>query len=1183
MMRTVGFLVLVVCLIAGTQLPALAQTGQIAGQVTDSSGAALSKAAVRAINQDTLIERHTQTNDAGLYTFSFVAPGVYQVAVEAPGFSTALSERLTLTVGQALVFNVQLKVGQTQQHVTVSAESQTINTTDAQVSNIVDEREIQSLPNILRDPYQLILLSSGVNATNNNDGGFSVNGGRETSNRFLLDGGENNDVEFPATGLTSVNPDSAQEFRVITNNFMPEYGRSDGAVIDVVTKSGSNQLHGDIYEFGRWDALGARDYFNHNPDLLTGKIERKNPYIRNIFGASLGGPIVRDKAFFFFNYEGHRFDTTLSAPFTVPTQQFLTGKFTYNGVDGNGNPISVPVDVSSTTSGDNTFGLRLDPLVQKIFHFYPAPNLLEPNGIDGIAFIPQVQRSNTDNYTVKIEHAFSPSENLSVRYALNNGLSTNQGQNELQPGLAGFDGTSRSQTLSASLVSANYRWQNYLVASATRVNFPSHCTDLNTLNGLGQPDIYGDTADILWPFPLQPWGCSLFGDTDAQTRGSGSYDFSDHVTRTAGRHTIKFGGSVDQLYSNNAISFFSRGLLEFFTFAQLGVAADQSPAVMSLSSLSGDQEALQDALWALLGQATFQTQSQFFTPGGNRIRTDELHMRAHDFSFFGQDSFRVSPKLALNYGLLWEFNGVPYETHDLLSTVPVAELSGPGPIAFQNVGQNGVYLYKRHWLVPQPRVGFAWDPFGDGKTSIRGGVGLFRDRTFFEVADVIRGDPPLNEQSSQLIPGFDAMGGFVPGPAISALTPPNTLSPNPVIPPGRLFGPEVLSQNLSLPYTENWNLGIQRQLQGNIQLEINYVGVMGRKLLRNIDGNQPNPAKVAALRAICADPTGAFPNLANTNGCVDSPTASPQIETVTGLNLYNGFETPGPLSNLSSNPPTIVPLLPFDAVNNNAVFHPIVVADEGNSSYNGLQATVTKKFSHGLYIQGAYTWSHVIDDAALPFNSQAGQTEFPTNSFNLRADRGNGSYDVRHVLVVNYVWELPLGRQKPYLNRGLAGKVLEGFTLSGITDFSGGFPYDIFSLLDTAGNGGGADPNRADYNPRLPPAPVQNPRTQISPNPAFFIDPPYGRAGDLGRDTFRAPGINNWDVVLSKTTRVNDRFSLEFRGECYNIFNRVQFAPPPVFNNFVGDSVLGQSFQQTQRPDLTSGARQLQFALKLKF
>ena len=609
-MRNLGIWLLLAWFIASAGMLVQAQNGEISGQVTDATGATLPKAEVRAVNQDTLIERRTQTNDAGIYTFSFVSPGVYQVAVEASGFTTALSDKLTLTVGQSLVFNVQLKVGQAQQHVTINAESQTIDSTDAQISNIVEEREIQALPNILRDPYQLVSLSAGVNPTNNNDSGFSVNGGRETSNRFLLDGGENNDVEFPSAALTAINPDSAEEFRVITNNFMPEYGRSAGAVIDVVTKSGTDKLHGNLYEFGRWDVLGARDYFNHNTDLLTGKVGPKNPYIRNIFGGSLGGPIVRGKTFFFFNYEAHRFNTTLTAPFTVPTQQFLTGKFTYQGADANGNSISVPVDVSSITSPDNAFGLPLDPLVQKIFKFYPAPNLLGFSGINGVAFVPQVERQNTDNYTLKINHLLSTSESLSVRYALNEGVQTNLLQNELQPGLGGVDTTLRGQTLSLSLLSEfNYSWQNYLIASGTRFNVPGRCTGLKTLNSLGQQNLFGDTADMSWPFPLQPWGCAFFGDTDAQRQASGSYDLSDQITRTAGRHTIKFGGAADELYSNNSIGFFSRGFLEFFNFADFGVPADPSPAALSLSSQTGDETVLQDAIWGLFGQSTFQIQS----------------------------------------------------------------------------------------------------------------------------------------------------------------------------------------------------------------------------------------------------------------------------------------------------------------------------------------------------------------------------------------------------------------------------------------------------------------------------------------------------------------------------------------------------------------------------------------------
>lgn len=1152
-MRTFASAAFVLFIVVTAGLPALAQTGQITGQVTDQSGAALPKAEVRAINDATLVERRTQTNGDGLYTFSFVSPGSYQVVVEAPRFSTVSSEKLVLTVGQALVFNVQLKVGHAEQKITVHAEAQSIDTIDAQISNVVDQREIEALPNILRDPYQLVLLSSGVNATNNNDGGFSVNGGRETSNHFLLDGGENNEVEFSVGSVTSINPDSAQEFRVMTNNFMPEYGRSDGAVINVITKSGTNQFHGEVHEFGRWDVLGARDYFNHQIDPLTGKIGPKNPYIRNIFGGSLGGPIVKDKTFFFFNYEGNRFDTTLSQAFTVPTAQLLTGKFTYNGVDNNNQPVSVPVDVSTPNSPDNSFALPLDPLVKKIFSLYPAPNLIAPNGILGEAFVPQVQISDGDGYTVKIDHTLSSSENLSARYILNKGLSTNDALNEVVPGLGGLSGPSRSQSLALSLVSAfNYKWQNYFIASAKRLTSPAQCTGLNTLNSIGQPDSFGDTQDMVWPNGIAGWGCTLFGDGDGQSQASGSYDFSDHVTYSAGRHTIKFGGQVDSLYSNNTLGFGTRGALEYGDFTNFFATADQSAAASSLGF--NDQLTLQESLWMLFGQAAFQFQSQYFTPSGVRLHTDAVSMRAHDFSFFGQDSFRLSPKWTLNYGVLWEFNGVPYEANQRLSTVPVAQLSGPPPITFHNIGQDGTYLFHRDWLTPQPRFGFAWDPFANGKTSIRGGFGLFRDRAFFLIADDVRGNPPFTDTFFIPITNF-ASGSFAPGTPASILAPQSSVTPSPVVAPGSLLEPSVVNQNLRLPYSENWNFGIQRQLRGSVMLEINYVGVMGRKILRNLDGNQPIPARVAQLRAICQNPNNQF-------GCVDSPTAS----TVEGLNLYDGAE---------------LGILPFDAVNNNALFHAIVLEDEASSSYNGLQATITKKFNHGLYFQGAYTWSHVIDDASFPFNSITGQAELPTNSFNLRADRGNGSYDIRQVFVMNYIWELPFGRQKALLNRGLVGKALEGWSISGITDFSGGFPFDVFSLVDTSGTGG--DPVRADYNPHATPVPVANPRTQLTPNPGLFSNPPFGRGGNLGRDSFRAPGINNWDLTMSKTTKLNERFTLEFRGEGYNLFNRVQFVPPPSFVDFVGTLFLGQSLAQQGRPDGTTGARQLQFALKLKF
>src|SRR3984885_4751397 len=463
MVRTFAGRFLVLCLVLGAAVTVFAQNGQVSGEVLDPSGAAVPKADVRLINQSTLVERHIKTNDAGVYTFSFVPPSTYQVVVEAAGFSTVISEKLTLTVAQALVFNVQLKVGKQLETLVVRTQSQTIDTTDAQVSNVINEQQMESLPTITRNPYQFVLLSAGVNQTNNGDGGYSVNGGRETSSNFLLDGADNNDVEFPSFGIGSINPDSAQEFRIITNNFMPEYGRSAGAIIDVVTKSGSNNWHGAVYEFLRWDALGARDYFDL-PGAPT------NPYTLNDFGGSIGGPIIKDKTFFFFNYDGGRDLLTRTEPYVVPTQAFLTGKFTYTGQDPTTDAtVSVPVDISTPTSPNNVAGLGFDPDIQKIFSLYPASSVPIGDGIRGIAFSPSVLRSSGSNYTVKVDHNFSSLENLSARYTGGPSYFSNVIGLESLPGLGSVTGTGFSEAFSAQLSSTiSSGLLNYVVVSATR-------------------------------------------------------------------------------------------------------------------------------------------------------------------------------------------------------------------------------------------------------------------------------------------------------------------------------------------------------------------------------------------------------------------------------------------------------------------------------------------------------------------------------------------------------------------------------------------------------------------------------------------------------------------------------------------------------------------------------------------
>jgi hypothetical protein len=340
-------------------------TASINGTVTDPSGAVVPGVAISVLNEATNATREIQTTDTGTYSISNLAPGTYDITFAKAGLKTVKFAAVTLTVDQALTLDAALEVGPATQTVTVEGtDIAPIDTTDSQVSNVVDEKQIAALPLILRDPYQLVLLTPGTTYTNTTSGGFSVNGGRDRNNNFLLDGTNNNDPGVPGTGLVTLNPDATEEFRVITDGYLPEFGRNSSAVIDIITRSGTNDLHGDVYYFGRWNALGARDFFN-TPD--TG---RQSPYVRNTFGASVGGPVIKNKLFYFFNYEGNRFATATTSVATVPDAAFKTGVFTYT--DPTAGPVSI--NVSTPGSANNGFHLALDPQTQKILNFYPAPN-----------------------------------------------------------------------------------------------------------------------------------------------------------------------------------------------------------------------------------------------------------------------------------------------------------------------------------------------------------------------------------------------------------------------------------------------------------------------------------------------------------------------------------------------------------------------------------------------------------------------------------------------------------------------------------------------------------------------------------------------------------------------------------------------------------------------------------------
>jgi hypothetical protein len=1122
-----------------------AQTASINGTVTDPSGAVVPSAKVTVVNEATNATRDTQTANTGTYNISSLAPGTYDVAIEKSGLKTIKFAAVALTVDQALTLDVKLEISVSSQTVTVEGTNVVpINTTDAQVSNVVDEKQIQELPLILRDPYQLVLLTPGSTQTNTGLGGFSINGAREQQNNFQLDGTNNNDPGVPGSGLVTLNPDATEEFRVISASYLPEFGRNSGSVIDIVTRSGTNDLHGDIYYFGRWNALGARDFFN------TPETGPQNPYVRNTFGASVGGPVVKNKVFYFFNYEGNRFATATSTDAVVPDAAFKTGIFTY--VDPMAGPINI--NVSTPGSANNAFGLPLDPQIQKVLGFYPAAN--GPAVIQGISdqfFFGETDLANNNNYTAKIDINLNSKNTLSVRYIANQGTDNGASGNPL-PGIGGEASKFLTQSPNIHLAtSIKPTLQNDVYFGANRTYLSGTCNGASTIDALNLAgvDEFGRGRD---------WALSDFsavacpGDTDRQIDPFGTYNLGDIVTWTKGRHTLKFGVEFADNYDNGQNSFGARSLPSFAIFSNTSISALKNTTPFT-------NPTVEDSVWGLLGETFTESQTQFYNTGGTRVPTDERGFRERDMYGYVQDQFKIKPNFTINYGLRYEWDGVPWVVGNQLSSASQAELSGPSPIEFRTVTRGGSNpLYANDTKGFEPRIGFAWDPFKTGKTSIRGGFGYFRDRDFFNITGDTRANPPLELpfvnnifNSLEQVPQTAAQISNIPLPTTQPPPTPFLVDFSLPNPPVNSAGfPATISPNFHVAYVQQRSLGIQRELGGHFTVEVNYVGNKANRLLRVIDGNPPIPALVAQLRAFCQNPTNAF-------GCIDSPTAT----TVQGSNLYIGQQ---------------LGILPFNAVNNSAAFHANTVASVANSNYNGLQSTLTRQMSHGVGFQVNYTWAHAIDDASDPFRPQIGEFVFPANSFELHREKGSSSFDVRNRLVFNYTAQLPFGRGKDRLNSGILGRVLEGWSWSGIGTFQNGFPFDIFAPLDDSDGTGALQ--RADFDPHGTRVPITMPVTQTGPNPGLFSFPAFGGPGNLGRNHFVGPGYKNFDMVIAKNTKITERFNVEFRSEYYNVFNHPNFQPP---DDSISDASFGQSTAEVGRNDGTTGARQLQFGMKLHF
>jgi hypothetical protein len=1232
--------------------------GRILGRVSDPSGAVLANVKVTLTNEATSVSNDTTTNDSGDYVFPQVPVGAYSLTFDLSGFKTSIQRGVKVDLNQVLTANATLQVGQTKETVEVTSEAPLVDTTSTQLGAVMDSHSVSNLPLNSRDTYQLLQLQPGVQGVGGSDlfygsntaGAVSVNGGRGRSNNFNVNGGDSNDlfVNAPAVQPT---PDSIAEFRVLSNTFDAEYGRNSGAVINVVTKSGTNSWHGSVYEFLRNQMFNSKGYL----DL------RRPDDKQNQFGGTFGGPIIKDRTFFFTSYEGRRVVHGITSdPVVVPTADERAGNF--GNLSGS---ISTDLEAqilnarcnaniplpSSTTDGfvnySDVFGSQIptncfDPAAASILQLYvPGANTTDHNGVLNIFRSIPNEDSHANQFTVKIDHRLNNKQNLTGYYYYNDAFDS-QPFTRFQAAtpnlLEGFgnNNATRSQqvnithtwTLSTAVVNefrATYFRESqgtFLHPHRTNLVTDSCGTDPNAA-----PFCFTGTTDVPGVIPSNPrigitpglgagregvpfisisGGFTIGNDYEGELPQTGNtYQFSDNLTKVIGNHTTKFGVDFRNQRFLQTLYFDPNGDYSYF-----GGGPNDTGNIFANYLLGLPDSYLQGS-----------------------AQTEDV--RGNSIYLFAQDSWKIKPNITLNYGLRWEFNqplydkGLRYQTFrpgqattifpcqlsqlslDTLGYTnpncsdPNSDSAAVFPLGLVIPGDQGVQrgLTQSYYNAWAPRVGIAWDPFKDGKTTIRAGWGLFYNPMEQLVLEQFQAEPPFG--GSSLI-----SEGLFNTPFVSQSGDSNNLttSPNPfngILNPARgssvdwssfrpilLFG--ELEPHLRAQYTAQYNLGISREIARDTVLSIGYVGSQGHRLLATHDINYGNPQTCIDLQNI-SDLTGDA-NLACGPFFADSPYTIAAGEIPAGVTLHMPYGSQAVVTGPNPTPITLVGLRQYssprcDPFTGNGcpsdgvpVFSSIFAQDTiAASNYNSLQVSLEKRMSHGLQFQVAYTWSKSIDNASSFENILKPICD--------RCNRALSLFDARNRLVISYLWQLPVPRYQ-----GAKGVVLNGWAVSGITSFQSGFPIRMQSSNDQElmNSFDFELPGKPDV---LKPLHTQDPRS----NGGYYFDPtgfalpaqtdtstPLQLLGNAPRTICCGPGINNFDFSVQKIFAITESKHLEFRAEFFNIFNHTQFLNPDgniTDANFLDDGLNVDPADPGDfgRVKHTRDPRQIQFALKFSF
>ncbi len=1154
--------------------------GKIRGTVSDPSGALIPGAKVKATNVATGISKEVEAGAEGGYEFlQLDAPADYKVTATQTGFKTFQATDIHLSLNQIYVLNITLELGQITQEVTVHAAAAQVETTSMQLGRTLSSNMIVDLPLNGRDWITLQQTLPGVVASDRFPDNFATNGSRSQANDYLVNGTDANDLAIN-TPLQTPSPDAIAEVSLITNTINPEYGRNGGAILNAETKSGTNQLHGDAFDFYRDTGLNTRNFFS----------KERTIFHQHQFGGVIGGPIKKDKAFFFFSYQGTRRREPEPASscggcdpgtYTVLTGAERTGDFSADtggafpspnpafgflgasplpltGEDGNMHPAGTPYATLFPTG--HIPAADLNTVAVGLTNTYvPLPttsgNLFEFNPVEASTF---------NQYLGRIDFNRTAKDSI-FGYWFIEPRRTTDDLPFFGADLPGFTEFSRehiyqytlawNRTISPTMVNEvrlGYNRFNFDASEPLKPIVPSSVgfTGINPQN----PKVAGVPVISLSGGGLFSLGSSAFGP---QPRIDQTYHVTENLSKVVGNHTLKFGFQTrrsavsNQFYARNGGVFNFNGAGTFST----GLAGADF----------------------LLGVPDLYIQGS-----GNFIDA-----RTQTYYAYAQDQWKVTRNLTLTYGTGWEVdtplkdlnNGGlsvncfrPGQQSKVFPTAP-AGLTFPGDPGCNS--SNGVTTQFTHFA---PRFGFAWSPSASKKWSIRGGYGIYYNRAEEElllqsliappfalnstgIGDA-GGSPSFATPFSGFQANFDVNGNFT---GVSSLAIANKF---PFFPPKAgsavdftFFEPfplNVQDPNLSVPYSENYNLTLERELPSDMILSLSYVGLVGHKLTNAIE---LNPGGSEAGNPICLATPGcsSFTNFFLAPQTFRYPQVNP-----------NGF-------------------LIFGSVGQQGTFV--------NSNYNAFQATLDKKLSHGLLVRATYAWAHSLDGASsfedLGFSGVRG-----LDPFNPRANYGDSAFDARQRFVFTYLYDIPSVRRFGAF-RGIPRPLTDGWRVTGIYTLQTGIPvtvgdssvgsgtcdlfFEFYSCWDRPDRLSTSirtvDPRTSSFKNSLGgTAPALGPQDHYWFDPNSFGVAAPGALGNAGRNFFHGPGINNFTFGFYKDTRITESTKLELRFEFFNLFNHAQFSI-----NGVRSDANSANFGRVLSARNPSDSRVVQLAAKFYF